>query len=215
MAKLYSLARVATATTGTGTITLGAAVSGFLSFSGAGVSDGDVVSYGIADGANSEVGTGTYTASGTTLTRTVTKSTNSNAAISLSGSAQVFVTARAEDIPNLDAWGSFTPTVTAGSGTFTTVSATMNYKLIGKTCVFRAVVTITTNGTAATDVRFTLPADAVPKVGIPVGVGRASAVSGKTLLVQVFAFGLISNIDGTYPGATGEILNVSGTYEVA
>lgn len=96
--KLYNLARMSTTTTGTGTITLGSAVSGFLSFSGAGVSDGDVVSYGIKDGTNSEVGTGTYTASGTTLTRTVTKSTNSNTAISLSGSAEVFITARAEDL---------------------------------------------------------------------------------------------------------------------
>lgn len=98
MAKLYNLARMSTATTGTGTITLGSAVSGYLSFSGAGVSDGEVVAYGIKDGANSEVGTGTYTASGTTLSRTVTKSTNANAAISLSGTAEVYITARAEDL---------------------------------------------------------------------------------------------------------------------
>jgi hypothetical protein len=98
MSKLYDLARMTTATTGTGTITLGSAVSGFLSFSGAGVSDGDVVSYGIKDGANSEVGTGTYTASGTTLSRTVTKSTNGNSAISLSGTAEVYITLRAEDV---------------------------------------------------------------------------------------------------------------------
>lgn len=87
-----------TATSGTGTITLGVAVSGFLTFSGAGVADGNVVSYGIKDGANSETGTGTYTAAGTTLTRTVRKSTNSNTAISLSGSAEVFLTPGAEDI---------------------------------------------------------------------------------------------------------------------
>lgn len=100
MAKLYNLARMTTATAGTGTITLGSAVSGYLTFALAGVANGDVVSYGIKDGANSEVGTGTYTSSGTTLTRTVTKSTNANAAISLSGSAEVFITARAEDILN-------------------------------------------------------------------------------------------------------------------
>ena len=98
MAKLFDLARMTTATAGTGTITLGAAVSGFLTFAGAGVADGDVVSYGIKDGANSECGTGTYTAAGTTLSRTVTKSTNSNAAISLSGSAEVYITLRAEDV---------------------------------------------------------------------------------------------------------------------
>jgi hypothetical protein len=98
MAKLYNLARMSTATTGTGTITLGSAISGFLTFAGAGVADGETVSYGISDGANSEVGTGVYTASGTTLTRSVTKSTNSDAAINLSGNAQVFITARAEDL---------------------------------------------------------------------------------------------------------------------
>lgn len=87
-----------TATAGTGTITLGSAAAGYLSFSGAGVSDADVVSYGIIDGSNSECGTGTYTSAGTTLTRTVTKSTNSDAAISLTGNAQVFITPRKEDI---------------------------------------------------------------------------------------------------------------------
>ena len=98
MSKLYNLARMSTTTTGTGTITLASAVSGYLTFALAGVSNGEVVSYGIKDGSNSEVGTGTYTSSGTTLTRTVTKSTNSNAAISLSGAAEVFITARAEDL---------------------------------------------------------------------------------------------------------------------
>lgn len=87
-----------TATTGTGTITLGLAVAGYLTFALAGVVDADVVSYGIIDGSNSETGTGTYTASGTTLSRTVTKSTNSDAAISLTGNAQVFIMARAGDL---------------------------------------------------------------------------------------------------------------------
>ena len=61
MAKLYNLARMTTTTTGTGDITLGTAVSGYLSFADAGVLDGDVVSYGIKDGTDSEVGTGVYT----------------------------------------------------------------------------------------------------------------------------------------------------------
>lgn len=97
MAKLYNLARMTTATTGTGTITLGSAVAGFLSFASGGIEDGDTVTYAIEDGANSEIGRGVYTSSGTTLTRSVLKSTNSNSAISLSGSAQVFITPAAED----------------------------------------------------------------------------------------------------------------------
>lgn len=96
MAKLYNLARMTTTTTGGGTITLGVASSGFLTFAQAGVVDQDIVFYGIKDGANSEVGYGTYTASGATLTRNVIRSTNSNAAISLSGGAEVYVTVPAE-----------------------------------------------------------------------------------------------------------------------
>ena len=103
---LHNLVRVATSTTGTGTITLGAAVSGCLSFSGASVPNGSVVSYGIADGAHSEVGRGTYDSSAGTLTRdTVLASTNSGNKISLSGNAQVFITALTKDFTRyLSAW---------------------------------------------------------------------------------------------------------------
>lgn len=87
-----------TATTGTGTITLGAAVSGYLTFALAGVANGDTVDYAILDGSASEHGTGVYTSAGTTLSRSVTKSTNSNNLISLSGSAQVFISPRAETL---------------------------------------------------------------------------------------------------------------------
>lgn len=97
--KLYNLARMDTATTGTGTITLGSNVTGFLSFAAAGVSNGEVVKYSIRDSAHSEIGYGTYTSSGTTLTRNVIKSTNSDSAISLSGSAEVFICPSAEDLP--------------------------------------------------------------------------------------------------------------------
>lgn len=97
MAKLYNLARMTTATTGTGTITLGSAVSSFLSFADAGVQDGETVTYAIQDGSQREIGRGVYTASGTTLTRSVLKSTNSNSSLNLSGSAQVFITPAAED----------------------------------------------------------------------------------------------------------------------
>lgn len=100
MAKLVNRAKMTTATTGTGTLTLGSAVDGYQTFADAGVVDADVVRYVIEDGSNWEIGTGTYTASGTTLSRTVSESSNSDAAISLSGSAVVFVTAAATDVMN-------------------------------------------------------------------------------------------------------------------
>lgn len=94
---LLNLARMSTATTGTTSpLVLGSAVTGFKSFVGAGAVDGRTYMYAIRDGANSEVGYGVYTSSGTTLSRNVIASTNSDALISLSGTAEVFITNLAE-----------------------------------------------------------------------------------------------------------------------
>jgi hypothetical protein len=99
MATLVNRAKMTTASTGTGSpITLGSAEAGYQTFADAGVSDGDVVRYVIEDGNNWEIGTGTYTASGTTLSRTVTESSNSDAAINLSGSAVVYVSATQSEV---------------------------------------------------------------------------------------------------------------------
>jgi hypothetical protein len=99
---LYNMARMTvTGTPGTGTITLNAAVSSFLTFAQAGVPDGTRVAYTIEDGANREKGEGVYTSSGTTLTRaTIRNSTNSNAAISATSAAQVLIDPAATDILN-------------------------------------------------------------------------------------------------------------------
>ena len=97
MPKIVNRAYMTTATTGTGTITLGSAVGSFRSFAASGVVDGDVVRYVIEDGDNWEIGSGTYAASGTTLTRAVEDSSSGGTAITLSGTAVVFVTAVAAD----------------------------------------------------------------------------------------------------------------------
>ena len=97
MVTLVNRAKVSTSTTGTGTITLGAAESGYQTFAAAGVVNGDIVRYVIEDGTNWEIGTGTYTAAGTTLSRTVSESSNADNPINLSGSAIVYVGATASD----------------------------------------------------------------------------------------------------------------------
>ena len=80
-----------TNTTGTGTLTLTGATAGFQTF--AAVGDASTTYYAILNGNNWEVGLGTYTASGTTLSRdTVLSSSNAGAALNLSGGSDVFCT---------------------------------------------------------------------------------------------------------------------------
>lgn len=81
-----------TTTTGSGTITLAGAKQGYQSF--AAVGDGNQTYYTISSTTEWEVGIGTYTASGTTLSRdTVLSSSNSGNKVTLSaGTKDVFVT---------------------------------------------------------------------------------------------------------------------------
>ena len=98
MAKLFNRAKMTTSTTGSGTVTLSAAANGFQSFADAGVSDGDVIQYVIEEGSAWEIGTGAYSATGTSLTRTPSESSSGGAAISLGGTARVSITAVASQI---------------------------------------------------------------------------------------------------------------------
>lgn len=83
-----------TTTTGTGTVTLAGAATGYQSFSAIG--NGNSTYYTIAGQTSSEweVGIGTYTSAGTTLSRTtVLSSSNSGSLVNFSaGTKDVFVT---------------------------------------------------------------------------------------------------------------------------
>ena len=114
MAKLFNRAKMNTATTGAGTVTLGTAETGFQTFADAGVANSDVVQYVIEDGSSWEIGTGTYSSSGTTLTRSPSESSGGGSALSLSGSAKVSITVIADDFKRLQLAGATKAEATSG-----------------------------------------------------------------------------------------------------
>lgn len=90
-----------TSTTGTGTITLAGAASGFQSFSAA-FSTGSVVDYVLVSGTAWEIGQGTFTSAGSTLSRdSVHSSSAGGSKISLAGTSDVFVSPGAKTLQNL------------------------------------------------------------------------------------------------------------------
>lgn len=92
-----------TTTTGTGAVTVGAAVDGYCTPAEAGITDGTVATWLIRDGDDFEIVQGAYTASGTTFARTTVRlskigGTPGTSKINLSGSAVVSIVECAEDI---------------------------------------------------------------------------------------------------------------------
>ena len=138
---LGNRAKMSTSTTGTGTITLGSAESGYQTFAAAGITNGQTVRYVVEDGSNFEIGSGTYTSSGTTLTRSVTESSNSDNAIVLSGGAKVFLSATVADLYINDGATSLT---TTGVGTFASLDISGDVDVDGTL----EADAITVNGTA-------------------------------------------------------------------
>jgi hypothetical protein len=134
-----------TTTTGTGTLTLLGAVTGYQAFSAIG--DGNTCYYAISSlgAADWEVGLGTYTASGTTLSRdTILSSSAAGAAVDFpAGVKEVFVTYPSEKAVFEDASGNvvqnqFTSMNVTGTATINVATLTSG--------------TITTGANSATDI---------------------------------------------------------------
>ncbi len=97
MANFLNNAQESTATTGTGTVTLGGATALHQSWSAAGAVNAKKYSYRIDDGTAWEIGIGVYTSSGTTLTRVLIQS-STGSLLSLTGAAVVSQVVAAHDI---------------------------------------------------------------------------------------------------------------------
>jgi len=163
-----------TATTGTGTITLAGASDGFQSFSVIG--DGNTTYYAIVDSGASawEVGLGTYTASGTTLSRdTVLESSNAGSLVNFgAGSKDVFVTYPAERAVYLDGAGSAVTALDVGTLGASTANITTANITAG---------TVTTAPTSANDLANKSYVDTVAAAGLhyhsPVRVESPTALT--------------------------------------
>jgi hypothetical protein len=107
------------------------------------------------------------------------------------------------------------PTITATSGTFTTVSGTIHYRKIGRIVHVRGTVTITAPGTAAQNVFVTLPFQAGTRAGT--GIGIETANTGKGVVVYAAAGATTAMLhysgDATSIIAAGANIEWSMTYE--
>ena len=114
------------------------------------------------------------------------------------------------------AWTAYTPTVRAGSDSFNSVSAAGRYIQIGKTVFFDVLITIVDRGTAGGYITLTYPV-APSSSTFFVGAAREKQATG--IMGQVFYFDtvnmFIQKYDGTFLGASGQTVAVSGTYEAA
>ncbi len=140
-----------TTTTGTGTVTLSGAATGYQSF--AVIGNGNTTFYCIAGQGTAEweVGVGTYTSSGTTLARTtILASSNAGSAVNFSaGTKDVFVTYPAEKSVNLDSSGNVSALGTVSSATWQATAVAIGYGGTGQTSAsagFNALAPTTTKG---------------------------------------------------------------------
>jgi hypothetical protein len=112
------------------------------------------------------------------------------------------------------ATGTYTPTVTAQSGTITTYTATGEYTKIGRLVNVSVKITITTNGTAAGYLIVSLPSGLAANNAITqVGAGREDGVTGDMLQVLSAASNMIIvTYDAVYPGGNGHVVYATLTY---
>jgi len=116
-----------------------------------------------------------------------------------------------------NAWISYTPTISATSGTITTSSANMSYIRRGNVIYFKSQILITTNGTGAGALQMTVPIAQVGSYGT-ISTGLQRVPTGYTVYGWLDGGGTttmsIKFYNDVYPGANGAVIEVTGLYEV-
>lgn len=139
----YDRVSFSTATTGTGTITAGAATSGFRTMASASIPDGTTVQYAIEDGTAWETGSGVTGSTATTLTRVLSVS-STGSLLSLSGAAKCFLTPIAAHYNGLAASAPSIQAVTSAA----TVTPTFSDDQVNITAQAAALALANPTGTA-------------------------------------------------------------------
>jgi hypothetical protein len=201
-------------TTGTGTLTLSGAVSGFQTFSST-IGNGNTTYYTITDGVNWEVGIGTVAAGTLSRDTVLSNSLGTTALITFAaGTKNVFVTYPADKAVTIDGVQTLTnktltsPTLTApvlgtpASGTLTNCTfPTLNQNTTGTAANVTGTVAIANGGTNST---------ATPTAGgVTYGTGTAYAITAAGTAGQILqsngasAPSWIANTVGTVTSVTG------------
>ena len=117
---------------------------------------------------------------------------------------------------SLDEWIDYTPTITAGSGTFTTVSTNYaKYKRVNGTTSVKFEINVTTNGTAATSIIVSAPFPALSTAVINGFEYNALSKVTTGLIASGASTFTVKFYDGGYPGGSSTINAMNGFYTTA
>lgn len=186
---------------GTGTVTLQGAVTGFQSF--AVIGSGNTTYYTISDqsGSRWEVGIGTYTSSGTTLSRDVVLASSSGTSLVNfnSGIQDVYVVYPSEKSVYLDASGNVSALGTITSATWNGTTMGVAYGGTGQTTYTNGQLLIG-NSTGNTLTKATLTQGT--GIAITNGAGSISIANSAPDQTVVLSNGTGINVTGAYPSFT-------------